>query len=144
MKLLKYSLLLLVLGALCSSCGSDFGLTVDEYILENNLETVALAEGVHIIIHNQGNGEMPPNLDTRVTVKYTGTLTDGDEFDSSENAEFLLRNVIRGWQLGIRAMSKGGSATIIIPSAAGYGDRGSEPSIPGGATLIFEVELLDF
>jgi len=70
-------------------------------------------------------------------------LTDGTVFDANDNIDFLLRNVIRGWQVGIRAMSKGSSATLIIPPSAGYGSTG-QGSIPPNAVLIFDVDLLDF
>lgn len=82
-----------------------------------------------------------------MTVHYTGTLTDGSIFDSSvqrgEPLKFPLGNVIAGWREGVAMMRTGGKAELIIPSDLAYGDNGSPPAIPPGATLKFEVELLE-
>ena len=141
MKTLKYTLIACAAVLFLAACGSGFGLSVDEFIDQNNLVTEELEEGVHIIIHEEGVGEKP-FLDTPVTIKYTGMLTDSTIFDSSESRTFLLRQLIRGWQIGIRELGVGGKATLIIPYEAGYGDQDVN-IIPGGSTLIFEVELLD-
>jgi FKBP-type peptidyl-prolyl cis-trans isomerase FkpA len=87
-----------------------------------------------------------PNADSVVKVNYRGTLTDGTEFDSSLKrgpATFSLRNVISCWTNGVPMMKVGEKAKFVCPSAAAYGDQGSPPVIPGGATLVFEIELLD-
>jgi FKBP-type peptidyl-prolyl cis-trans isomerase FkpA len=80
-------------------------------------------------------------------VHYKGTLIDGKEFDSSykrnEPASFPLNGVIPCWTEGVQKMKVGGKARLVCPSSTAYGDRGSPPDIPGGATLIFEVELLE-
>ena len=87
-----------------------------------------------------------PNLGSTVLVHYHGTLSDGTVFDSSvdrgEPIKFPLKNVILGWQEGVAMMKAGGKCTLIIPSDIAYGDNGSPPVIPPGATLRFEVELL--
>jgi FKBP-type peptidyl-prolyl cis-trans isomerase FkpA len=92
-----------------------------------------------------GTGESPKATDT-VKVNYRGTLVNGTEFDSSykrnEPAEFPLNGVIPCWTEGVQKMKIGGKATLICPSDLAYGDQG-RPSIPGGATLIFEIELLE-
>lgn len=79
---------------------------------------------------------------------YTGTLQDGTEFDSSiprgQPFTFTLGagQVIKGWDQGLLGMCEGEKRRLVIPSDLGYGDRGSPPKIPGGSTLIFEVELI--
>jgi FKBP-type peptidyl-prolyl cis-trans isomerase FkpA len=93
-----------------------------------------------------GTGASPTAADT-VKVHYRGTLIDGTEFDSSykrnEPAQFPLSNVIKGWTEGVQLMKVGGKSRLICPSDIAYGDQGRPPQIPGGATLIFEIELLD-
>lgn len=92
-----------------------------------------------------GTGASPVATDT-VKVHYRGTLVNGTEFDSSykrnEPASFPLNGVIKCWTEGVQKMKVGGKAKLVCPSDLAYGDQG-RPSIPGGATLIFEVELLD-
>jgi FKBP-type peptidyl-prolyl cis-trans isomerase FkpA len=82
-----------------------------------------------------------------VKVNYRGTLIDGTEFDSSykrnQPAQFPLSGVIRCWTEGVQKMKVGGKARLVCPSEIAYGDNGRPPMIPGGATLIFEIELLE-
>jgi len=92
-----------------------------------------------------GAGASPKASDT-VKVNYRGTLVDGTEFDSSykrnQPAEFPLGNVIPCWTEGLQKMKVGGKAQLVCPSAIAYGEQG-RPGIPGNATLIFDIELLD-
>jgi len=92
-----------------------------------------------------GTGASPAATDN-VKVHYRGTLTNGTEFDSSykrnEPAQFPLNGVIRCWTEGVQRMKVGGKSQLVCPSDIAYGDQG-RPSIPGGATLVFEIELLD-
>lgn len=92
-----------------------------------------------------GTGNSPAATDM-VTVHYRGTLVDGTEFDSSykrnEPTEFPLNQVIPCWTEGVQHMKIGGKARLVCPSGIAYGDAGRPPVIPGGATLIFEIELL--
>ena len=93
-----------------------------------------------------GTGASPKASDT-VKVNYRGTLIDGTEFDSSykrnQPAQFPLSGVIRCWTEGVQKMKVGGKARLVCPSEIAYGDSGRPPTIPGGATLIFEIELLE-
>ncbi len=92
-----------------------------------------------------GTGATPTATDT-VKVNYRGTLTNGTEFDSSykrgEPSQFKVGGVIKCWTEGLQRMKVGGKARLVCPSDIAYGDRGNQ-GIPGGATLIFEVELVD-
>ena len=93
----------------------------------------------------EGTGAQPNGRDT-VKVNYRGTLPDGKEFDSSykrnEPAQFPLNGVIKCWTEGVQLMKVGGKSRLVCPSDLAYGDRGT-PGIPGGAALVFEVELLE-
>ncbi len=93
-----------------------------------------------------GTGASPVPTD-KVKVHYKGALTNGTEFDSSYKrnspAEFTLTGVIPCWTEGVQKMKVGGKASLTCPSGIAYGDRGHPPAIPGGATLVFEVELLE-
>ncbi len=105
------------------------------------------ASGVVIRTITPGSGPSP-TADDVVKVHYEGKLTDGTVFDSSiksgQPAEFPLNGVVPCWTEALQKMKKGEKAQVVCPSAAAYGDRGSPPNIPPGATLSFEVELLDF
>jgi FKBP-type peptidyl-prolyl cis-trans isomerase FkpA len=94
----------------------------------------------------KGEGPSPQPTD-QVKVHYKGTLVDGTEFDSSykrnEPATFPLNGVIKCWTEGVGKMAVGGKAKLVCPSDIAYGDNGRPPVIPPGATLVFEVELLD-
>ncbi len=94
-----------------------------------------------------GTGDVVLDGNT-VSVHYVGTLQNGQEFDSSRKRgqpfEFKVGagQVIEGWEKGILGMQVGGQRILVIPSDMAYGDRGIGP-IPGGATLVFSIELLE-
>ena len=102
--------------------------------------------GLGIVEMQEGGGEVA-QAGRRVTVHYTGWLTDGRKFDSSRDRgqpfTFNLgaRQVIAGWDEGVAGMRVGGRRRLVIPPDLGYGASGVGP-IPPGATLLFNVELL--
>lgn len=112
--------------------------------LKNDKEVRQTSSGLQYKILVEGKGRVPKATD-EVLVHYTGKLLDGTVFDSSvergEPISFPLNGVIAGWTEGLQLMKEGGKAVLYIPSELAYGDNGTGP-IPGGATLVFEVELL--
>ncbi len=116
---------------------------------ENNRSILTMDNGLVIeeLVIGEGTEAQDYN---KVVVNYTGTLEDGSVFDSSLKAgrgpfTFTLGvgSVIKGWDLGVKGMKVGGKRKLTIPSDLGYGDKGAGGVIPPGATLIFEVELLE-
>jgi FKBP-type peptidyl-prolyl cis-trans isomerase FkpA len=102
--------------------------------------------GLIITTTEEGTGASPVETDT-VRVHYHGSLRDGTVFDSSvdrgQPAEFPLNRVIPCWTEGLQLMKKGGKSRLVCPPDIAYGDKGMPPTIPGGAALVFDVELLD-
>ncbi|MEK7721254.1 MAG: FKBP-type peptidyl-prolyl cis-trans isomerase [Elusimicrobiota bacterium] len=105
-----------------------------------------LPSGVVYIPVKEGAGITPKPTDM-VKVHYHGTFPDGKVFDSSVDrgapAEFPLSGVIPCWTEGVQKIKVGGKARLVCPSDTAYGDQGAGGAIPGGATLVFEVELLE-
>jgi FKBP-type peptidyl-prolyl cis-trans isomerase len=113
--------------------------------LKENKAIIELPSGLRYEIVQQGTGVAPTATDT-VKVHYTGKLVDGTVFDSSvqrgQPIEAPLNRVIPGWTEGLQKIKQGGKIRLYIPSQLAYGDNG-RPGIPPGATLIFDIELLD-
>jgi FKBP-type peptidyl-prolyl cis-trans isomerase FkpA/FKBP-type peptidyl-prolyl cis-trans isomerase FklB len=105
-----------------------------------------LDSGVVITTLKPGTGPSPKATD-KVKVHYHGTLTDGTVFDSSvqrgQPATFPLNGVIKCWTEGVQQMKVGGKSRLVCPADVAYGERGAPPKIKPGATLVFEVELLE-
>jgi FKBP-type peptidyl-prolyl cis-trans isomerase len=117
--------------------------------MSSYIEEVNITEDGGIVkkMVNKGEGECPQQ-GQEVTVNYIGRLENGTIFDqSADHGEPLKINigtgqVIEGWDKGIMAMQLAEKADLVISSKYAYGDMGSPPKIPGGATLIFTVELI--
>jgi peptidylprolyl isomerase len=122
---------------------------VQEDTTNRQIETRAMNENQGLIINDvvEGVGAIVETGDT-VSVHYVGTLQNGQEFDSSKKRgtplEFTVGagQVITGWEQGLLGMRVGGERSLVIPPELAYGDRGIGP-IPGGATLLFTIELLE-
>lgn len=112
--------------------------------LANDPDIMALDKGVFYRVLAKGSGEICPAVNDVVSVHYRGTLIDGREFDSTIGQypeAFRVRDVIEGWQVALVQMHVGDKWMIYIPKDMGYGDKKID-KIPGGSTLVFEVELL--
>jgi FKBP-type peptidyl-prolyl cis-trans isomerase len=113
--------------------------------LKGNKNVVELPSGLRYEIVKPGSGAFPSPTDT-VKVHYTGKLINETVFDSSvprgEPVEFQLNKVIPGWTEGLQKVNQGGKIRLYIPPQLAYGDNGQQ-NIPPGATLIFDIELLD-
>lgn len=121
-----------------------------KFLEENkkNADVKVTASGLQYKVITMGTGAKP-SATSKVTVKYKGTLIDGTVFDSTDNnggepISFGLNQVIKGWTEGLQLMPTGSKFIFYIPSELAYGDQGAGGVIPGGATLIFEIELLSF
>jgi len=120
----------------------------DSTTKSNEGEGMTTASGLQYIEDVTGTGRAA-EAGVKVAVHYTGMLDDGTVFDSSldrgQPIEFVLGSgqVIPGWDEGIALMATGGKARLIIPSELAYGERGAGNVIPPGATLTFDVELVD-
>ncbi|HSE24156.1 MAG TPA: FKBP-type peptidyl-prolyl cis-trans isomerase [Pyrinomonadaceae bacterium] len=107
---------------------------------------ITTASGLKYVDQVVGTGETP-KIGQAVTVNYTGTLENGNKFDSSldKGQPFTFRlgrdPMIKGWDEGISTMKVGGKRHLIIPSKLGYGPQ-ARPNIPANSTLLFDIELL--
>ncbi len=120
----------------------------DAFVKANYPKAKKTASGLYYVIEQPGTGAQAV-AGMNVKVHYTGTLTNGQKFDSSydrgQPLPFQLGRgqVIAGWDEGIALLKVGGKAKLIIPSNLGYGERGFPPVIPQNATLIFDTELVE-
>jgi FKBP-type peptidyl-prolyl cis-trans isomerase FkpA len=120
---------------------------IKQYLSEKGLtdQATQTASGLHYIITTPGTGGSP-TLTNNVKVKYKGYTLDGSVFDQTTNgnvADFLLSNLITGWQEGIPFLQKGGKGVFVLPSHIAYGERGSNGILPN-TVLVFDIELVDF
>lgn len=119
-----------------------------EYLAKAAAESGAVKSETGVVYKavKEGTGASPKDTDT-VKVHYEGKFVSGKVFDSSkergEPISFPLNGVIPCWTEAVQKMKVGGTAQVVCPSDQAYGDRGNPPDMPGGATLIFDVELLE-
>lgn len=122
----------------------DAGKKYAEDYLKKNTNAKKTESGLVYEVLKEGTGATPKATDI-VEVHYHGTLTNGEVFDSSvdrgKTIEFPLNRVIKGWTEGLQLMKEGAKYRFVIPSELAYGENGAPPKIPGGSTLVFEVEL---
>ena len=118
-----------------------------KFLSENQKKAgvVTLPSGLQYEIIKAGTGVKPVSTD-EVTVHYKGTLTNGQQFDSSydrgEPTTFILNQVIPGWTEGVQQMPVGSKYRFFIPYSLAYAERGAGKDIPPYSTLIFEIELI--
>jgi hypothetical protein len=125
--------------------------TDDELLLVRLFGTAhKLPSGLRYVVRAPGTGTATPTVGDEVVMHYEGRLLDGTAFDSSYRKgipttfRIGMGSVIAGWDEVFRSMKKGEKRTLIIPYWLAYGDKGSPPKIPPKATLIYEVELLEW
>jgi FKBP-type peptidyl-prolyl cis-trans isomerase len=127
-------------------------LSTEDALLIDRLYPTAheLSSGLRYIVRNPGAGQRIPRITDEVAVRYTGRFLNGQVFDSSDRHGGLLTfhagmgDVIKGWDEALLQMKKGEKRTLIVPWWLAYGEAGKPPIIPPKATLVFDVELVDF
>lgn len=118
---------------------------IQAYLSANSLTSQKLDNGLHYVIEVQGDAT-PPNVCDNVNLHYHGTFLDGVVFDSSvdrnERINFILGNLICGWQVGLPKIGTGGKIKLLVPARLAYGYSDFQ-QIPGGSVLIFDIELFE-
>jgi FKBP-type peptidyl-prolyl cis-trans isomerase FkpA len=150
---MKNLLFLVFLSVVLFSCDKSEKIYKDDiaeikqYLTDKGLTSQATetATGLHYIITTPGTGGHP-TLSNNVKVKYKGYTTDGSVFEETKDGkvvDYLLSNLITGWQEGIPLLQKGGKGVFVLPSHIAYGERGANGILPN-TVLVFEIELVDF
>ena len=113
-----------------------------EFVEKNNLDAKKTITGLYYVVEEQGDGD-PIEANADVTVAYKGYFLNGTVFDQSgpDGITFNLNQVIPGWTEGIPYFNEGGKGMLIVPPSLAYGAAGV-PGIPGGAVLVFDIEIL--
>lgn len=115
---------------------------IDEYLLGRDIQANQHESGIRYVVHTEGGGSIP-TLCNSINVNYSGHLLgDNTIFDSGDNVNLGLNQLIVGWQIGFKQLKVGTSATLYIPSGLGYGVHGAGGVITANANLVFEVDLL--
>jgi FKBP-type peptidyl-prolyl cis-trans isomerase FkpA len=116
--------------------------SLQSYITANSITATQHPGGFFYKIVTQGTGATP-SLSSNITVKYTGSLTNGNVFDQNLTGfTAVLSQLILGWQKGVPLIQKGGSIVLYLPPSLGYGCS-AIGNIPRGSNLIFSIELVD-
>jgi len=148
----KFLLLLAVFVTVFSSCSKDSfdpakqaakdDAAIQAYISSNKITATKDPSGVYYSVITEGTGAYP-NVNSLITVNYTGKLLNGTVFDSGSIQNTALTTLVKGWQYGIPHINTGGRILLLIPSALGYGNA-TQGSIPANSVLIFTVDLTGF
>lgn len=105
-----------------------------------------LESGMQYQVLQEGSSAAKPKVSSNIRAHYAGSLLNGSEFDSSykrgQPFEARVNQLVKGWQIALPMMTEGSKWRLWIPSDLGYGDRGAGAGIPGGATLVFDIELI--
>ncbi len=142
--------ILLLLGLLCTALHTAIaqsGISIEKYLLDHHIQAQVTPDGLRYLHEVAGNGPAPLDGDY-VLIEYKAMLLDGSVFDGTEGREPFVfqvgnREVIRGLDLGMRLMKKGGKAVFFIPAKLGYMQYGVEGTVPPDSPLRYEVTLLD-
>jgi FKBP-type peptidyl-prolyl cis-trans isomerase FkpA len=149
----KYLGILSLIIVLFAACGKEHDpekqareddAAIQSYISSNNITAIKHSSGLYYQVMEEGSG-LIPTLNSNVEVKYIGKLLNGNIFDQSKDktVKFPLYGVIKGWQIGIPLIKKGGKIKLLVPSALAYGNSSPGAGIPKNAVLVFDVELID-
>lgn len=151
-KIKYFASLLMFVIVIFSSCtrkadtetGADSDKELTDFIKKNNIKAVKDESGLFYEIIKPGAGEFTYPENTQITIKYEGKLLNGDVFDDGggEDQTFPLAALIKGWQIGIPKIQKGGEIRLIIPPGLGYGGNGAG-AVPPNAVLDFNIKLSD-
>lgn len=135
---------------------------IQQYLSDHQLTADTTSEGLFYIIHEPGTGITRPDRFSTIKVFYSAYFPNQHKFDSTTTTPrtFQLSKSLKGWQIGVPLMKKGGKATLLVPSRLGYGTTGYTTKvydtidnqvtshdttiIPSNAVLIFDIELLSF
>jgi len=144
-KILTFTLLIIFAASCKEDDAVDYGpidkKIIEDYLTANSLTAKSTPSGLYYIISAPG-GDIHPNINLQVKVKYKGYLTNGNIFDQG-TITYSLSQLIKGWQEGLPLIGVGGKIKLLIPSALGYGSSSQGTAIPANSVLIFDMELLD-
>jgi len=138
------AILILMISFVSCKKDQDAESQITEFIKKNNINAVKHNSGLYYQIVKPGSGSFAYPSNTRITIKYEGRLLNGDVFDNGGGQEqtFQLAQLIRGWQIGIPLIQKGGEIRLIIPPDLGYGGQ-SVGTIPANSVLDFTIQLIN-